>query len=242
MKTILYLFMLLACLAAVAISLAAFIFRDRRPAGERRLCRAVETGNTNYLQKYLNFGGNVNRPVHFNRFDPGTGPLLDMAIFNGQLGTIDFLLKNGANPNQQDSTGRTPLGWAIGSSRTQVSQDTRQQILKRLLQSGADLSLKISSQEGYTPLDEASFLGEDGMVKVLITAGANVNLTNDNGLTALNFAANAEVARLLIAAGADRTAHVGGETPAESAIRFGHLSALAVLTNAAAGSNAVGRK
>jgi len=78
------------------------------------------------------------------------------------------------------------------------------------------------------------------MVSILLAHGASVNATNHEGLTALNFAANAEVARLLLAAGADRTAHAGGETPAESAIRFGHVSALTVLTNTPTGTNAAG--
>lgn len=237
MKTLLGIFLALVCLAIVAIVFFALVFRDKRPVGDRRLCDALETGNTNYLQQYVNSGGNVNSPINFYRFESGNGPLLDIAIFNGQLGTVDFLLKRGANPNQRDSRTRTPLGWAIGASRTEVPHETRVQICKRLLQGGADPNLKVSSQEGYTPLHDAAFGGESEMVSLLLAAGANVNATNYEGLTALNFAANVKVARLLIAAGADRTAHVGGETPAESAIRFGHISALAVLTNAPTGTN-----
>ena len=63
-------------------------------------------------------------------------------------------------------------------------------------------------------------------------ACASIRATNSQGLTALHYANNAEIARLLIAAGADRTNPTGGETPAETAIRLYHFGALTVITNA----------
>jgi len=218
------------------------VFRDRRPDVDKKLCDALETGNNSYLQQYLASGGNVNGPIQLARFERGSGPLLDVAILNGQLGTVDFLLGKGANPNQRDSATHTPLEWAIGGSKNDVPHEIRVQIFKRLLQAGADPNLRVSSEEGYTPLFHAAFLGESEMVSILLATGVSVNATNHEGLTALNFASNAEVARLLLAAGADRTAHAGGETPAESAIRFGHFSAFAVLTNAPPETNAAERK
>jgi ankyrin repeat protein len=232
----------LACVLIVVVSLFVVIFRDRRSQSDKGLCDALETGNTNYLQQYLASGGNANGPIQLTRFERGNGPLLDIAIQNGQLGTVGFLLGKGANPNQRDSAMHTPLEWAIGGSKNDVPHETRVQIFKRLLQAGADPNVTVSSEEGYTPLFHAAFLGESEMVSILLATGVSVNATNHEGLTALNFASNAEVARLLLAAGADRTAHAGGETPAESAIRFGHFSAFAVLTNAPPETNAAERK
>jgi len=236
-KKLIVIFLTLACVVITAIVLFVIVFRDRRPVGDRRLCDALETGNTNFLQRYIASGGNLNRSIQLTHFEGRSGPLLDIAILNGQLGTVDFLLGNGANPNQRDSATHTPLEWVIGASKNDVHHETRVQIFKKLLQAGADPNMKVSSEEGYTPLFHAAFLGESEMVSILLAAGVNVNATNHEGLNALNFASNAEVARLLLAAGADRTAHAGGETPAESAIRFGHISALAVLTNAPTGTN-----
>jgi ankyrin repeat protein len=240
MKTLLRLFLLVVCMALVAIAFFFFIFRDRRPVGDRRLCDALESGNTNYLQDYLNSGGNVNTPIQLTRLERGSGPLLDIAILNGQLGTVEFLLNKGANPNQRDSANGTPLRWSIGASKNDVPHQTRVQIFKELLQGGADPNLQVSSHEGELPLQKAAFLGESEMVSTLLAHGASVNATNREGMTALHFAASAEVARLLIAAGADRTASAGAETPVESAVRFGHVSALPVLTNSAAETNGTG--
>jgi len=239
MKTLLRLFLLLVCLAVVAIALTVFIFKDRRPGRDKWLCSALETGNTNYLERYLKAGGGVNRHIRLNPRQGGSGPLLDVAIAHGQWATVDFLLKNGANANERDSAGHTPLSWAMGAGSWELPPERRAQICKRLLLGGADLTVGVSHQAGYTPLHEAAFLGEPEIVSILLAAGASVTARNSEGLTPLNFAANAEVALLLIAAGADPLAKAGGETPAESAIRFGHLSTLAVLTNAPRGANSV---
>jgi ankyrin repeat protein len=102
-----------------------------------------------------------------------------------------------------------------------------------LLKAGADPNLK-SSSGFWTPLIYAADLGQSETVRALLAAGADIQATNRVGLTAIHYAGNAEIATLLITAGADPAARLGGETPAESATRLGHFSALAVITNAPA--------
>jgi ankyrin repeat protein len=80
----------------------------------------------------------------------------------------------------------------------------------------------------------AAYGGDSNSVRVLLAAGADIQATNSDGLTAIHYARNADVAALLITAGADPAARLGGETPAETATRLGHFSALAVITNAPA--------
>jgi len=206
-----------------------FVHRDRRPA----IFHAVENGDTNAIARYLGLGSNVNTPVLSYPFGGNRDvPLLDIAVENGQLKMVEFLLKNKANPNQSDYSGKTPLQWAVGRIKNDVPVEQRLKILKALIDSGADLNRKDSDHYGYTPLINAAEFGELEMVKALLAAGADVHTTNNEGITALHFADNAEIARFLIDAGADRNAHAaGGETPAATAVRRGKLSVLTGLTN-----------
>ncbi len=232
MKILLGIGLIVACVVTVLAMLAANAFRDRRPP----IYFAAEKGNTNQLAQYLISGAKVNEPIICYPAGHRYASLLHIALGAGQLGTVDFLLKRGANPNQTDWEGNTPLMRAIRRGQDEVGGE----MLKALLKAGADPNFKDSSEYGWTPLIWAADLKEPEMVKTLLASGARVNATNSEGLTALHFAGDAEVARLLIAAGADPKARAGGETPAESALRLGHVAALVVLTNVPAGAAAPG--
>jgi ankyrin repeat protein len=220
--------LLLAIGLIAALALLPLIF-NKRPAVDRQLCSVLEAGNTNELRKYLTSGGDVNRVIQYMPFGKISAPLISVAIRHGQLATIDLLLKNGANPNQADSAGYTPVMWTIGKSGG--DRGARVQMLKLLLKSGADPNLKASSTYGWTPLIEAAELGQAEMVSTLLSFGAQVNATNNAGQIALQYTDEVEIAQLLIGAGADTTNRMGGETPTESAIRRGKFGVLAVLTN-----------
>lgn len=228
------------------VSVAALCFVlascDLRSSTDRRLYDALKDGDTNHLQQYLSFGGEIDRPVRLAGDRIESAPLIDVAVEYGQTNVLGFLLRRGANPNRKDSGGDTPLVWAVGRSQAGVAHDARLETVRALIMAGADPNLKSGAQSGWTPLIWAAELGEPEMVKALLASGARVDATNDEGLTALNFAANAEVARLLIAAGANPTAQAGGETPAQSAIRRGRFDTLTLLTNLVGQTNAIGKK
>ena len=60
------------------------------------------------------------------------------------------------------------------------------ELVKKLINNGVDLNIK--DNDGYTPLMRSMFVIEDSekIIKLLIDAGANVNITDDNnGNTAL---------------------------------------------------------
>jgi hypothetical protein len=228
-KKLLQFFLFIGCCFVAAFTFMLFIHRDRRPP----IFHAAEDGDTNAIACYLGFGSNVNTPVLSYRYGGNRDvPLLDIAVANGQLEMVEFLLKNKANPNQSDYSGETPLQWVVGRIKNDVPVEQRLKILKVLIASGADPNRKDSDHYGYTPLIHAAEFGELEMVKALLAAGAHVNATNNEGITALHFADNAEIARFLIDAGANPNAHaVGGETPAQTAVRLGNLNVLTFLTN-----------
>jgi hypothetical protein len=251
MRTLLGVVLALVSLAAAAILMAGVLFRDRRPP----VYFAAQRGDTNYVARYLGSGGGVNQGIICYYAGHRYAPLLDIAIEGGQLGTVDFLLNKGANPNRLDSSGRSPLMWAIGRS---TREETGLEVIRTLLRAGADPNLADSpANYNYTPILEAALLGQPEMVAALLAAGANVNATNSVGQTALHLASDARVAKLLVAAGANLNAryiyvmpadrdhpapvtHV--ETPAESALREQRLDVLAVLTNAPSRTNAAGAR
>lgn len=223
-----------ACAVAVLVMLVANAFRDRRPP----IYFAAERGNTNQILQYLASGADINKAVLCYPAGRRHASLLHIAVEGGQLDTVGFLLNKGANPNQPDWEGNTPLVKAICRGQDEVGL----RILKSLLKAGGDPNLKDSSKYGWTPLIWAADLKEPEMVKTLLDAGAHVGTTNSEGLTAIHFAGSAEVARILINAGADPRGRAGGETPAESAVRLGHIDALVVLTNAPFETNGTGSK
>jgi serine/threonine protein kinase len=86
----------------------------------RDLCTAVEKNDSLPLNEYLNHGGSVNANVnisdnHLNGYSNGS--LLHCAIEHNQMDIAENLLKRGANPNEPNSQGSTPLHQVINKYR-----------------------------------------------------------------------------------------------------------------------------
>jgi hypothetical protein len=79
--------------------------------------------------------------------------------------------------------------------------------VRQMVEAGADLDVREPSG-GSSPLITAAVFGQTEAARLLIEAGADVNLQNNEGSTALltaAFFANPEIVELLLAAGADKT-------------------------------------
>lgn len=224
--------LLLACLFLAAVVLFAVVNRDRRP----RIYFAAESGDTNALAHYLASGSNINDGVVCYIYGHRTAPLLHIAVESGQVGAVSFLLDHGANPNLRDSSGDTCLYRAIGVGESGADL----QVVQLLLKAGADPNLR-SGQFGWTPLMHATVLSCTNMARTLVAAGADVNAPAAGGATPLHYVENPDIARLLISAGANRSATctwVRGyppvtnvATPADTALAERRFDVLAVLTN-----------
>lgn len=129
---------------------------------------------------------------------------LILAAQAGDLDAVNALLEAGADPNQFDFPGFTPLYFAAQNGHTEI--------VRALLEAGANPN--IQTDDGVTPLFKTIQIGGDRhieIVRALIEAGADLNIQDYNiyaisGRTPLHMAAiegYTDIARALIEAGAD---------------------------------------
>ena len=132
---------------------------------------AVETGDLAMVKELLSKDGNL---LHSRSHDRETAII--KASENGRLAIVRFLLKNGANPNDEDETsaGQTPLIHASFNGHTEI--------IKLLLKAGADIEKK-NHIPGEGPLITAVQEGQFKVAKLLLENGANKNVENTEGET-----------------------------------------------------------
>ena len=118
------------------------------------------------------------------------------AIENGDVRTAQTLLEAGANVNDTQNDGSTPLLWAV----YQVDEALVTELLRR------EADPDHANNFGASPLSEAARLANLNLVEQLLNAGADPDSANADGQTPLMLAAfngSVEVARALIAKDAD---------------------------------------
>lgn len=88
---------------------------------------------------------------------------------------VKLLVSNGADINKQDIIGYTALNYAAN-----VSSDYSDAPLKYLIENGGNVNT--ISKFGGTPLHNAAAIGNQKAVNLLIQAGADVSVRNNQGL------------------------------------------------------------
>ena len=144
-----------------------------------------------------------------------------------ELLSADASLANATAPD-----GFSPLGLAAFFGRPEVAE--------LLIAHGADPSKPSENEMKVTPLHSAvAGGGNTAVAKMLIGAGAAVNVAQRHGWTPLHGAADSgdvEIVRLLLARGADPHAkHDGGATALDLAREKDHTEAAALLHDAVLG-------
>jgi len=126
----------------------------------------------------------------------GTTPLLRAAKAM-DAPAIKLLLEHGANMDLGNNTGLTPFPVAAGMGSTDAdtrgyfnTSDVQQRSiasLELMLQHGADVNTR-SGRLMQSALHGAAFWGYNDVVEYLLKKGADINLADNRGFTAVDYA------------------------------------------------------
>jgi len=167
------------------------------------LLEAIEKKNVNYIQAYLDNGGDIN--ILINKKDSITlaEVLLHEAIEENNVSYVQEYLDNGGDINiriDKDYSTKTPL--------LILSIENNSDLISMLLiEKGVDVDLRDNYQS--PPIREAAMMGQLNIVKKLLDAGADINDAggDDEGagtvLTSAVFYGHTEVVEFLLEQGVD---------------------------------------
>ncbi|XP_041017619.1 26S proteasome non-ATPase regulatory subunit 10 isoform X2 [Juglans microcarpa x Juglans regia] len=143
--------------------------------GETPLIHAVRQGHTSTAKYLLECGANPAIPT-----DLGATALHHSAGI-GEIELLRILLSKGVDVNSQSDAG-TPLIWAAGHGQKDA--------VKVLLEHHANAGAKVNiSAGGATPLHIAADSGSLEIINCLLKAGADPNVTDEDGLKPIQVAA-----------------------------------------------------
>lgn len=132
---------------------------------------AVRRKYQDIVQYLLDNGADADIPLIVS-----TTQTLRTVLYNAEtVGIAQLLINAGANVNNRDRCGETPL--------MEASWQGRLEIVKLLLEHGADIHVK--DNDGRTALMYAAWNGGVEVVKFLLEHGANVYTKDNYGMTAL---------------------------------------------------------
>ena len=235
--------------------------KDMKTGGLTPLLYAVRENCIDCVKALLDAGADINKP------DPDNVSPLILALLNLRYDIAMLLIERGADINQWDFYGRTPLYAAVDthlvpgrSNRGDLptlDEHDAMDVARLLLEKGAnpDLSLKLYPpareivydrandfnimNTGATPIQQAAYMGDIEMMKLLLEYGADWKQPNVFGVTpmiALTSRSTNENTRgylkteldvmkaldVLMAAGADinQKGGVRGETPLHTSARM----------------------
>lgn len=166
MRVVRILVLLLAVGAALVAGALVVFPRQVQGLRFQRLSQAAYEGSSTTVRLLLRLGadpngGDYNETVPFAFVTP-----LGTAASRGNLGVVQVLLENGANPDAADPTGFTPLAHAASQGHADV--------VRALLAAGAHTD--VMTMTG-TPLDLARSGGHDDVVEILQQASAPSGLS-----------------------------------------------------------------
>ena len=198
---------------------------------------AAAHGHVDVLSCLDQNGADVNTRSTDNNFTP-----LLTASYNGHVNAVTFLMEHGADMDLQDKEGNTALHYALRrkfldvahklltlganvnlqdkDSKTPLHHAISWRVLRRdtvlicLVKNGADINSR--TNDNCTPLMIASKHNRVNAVTFLVEQGANMDLQDKDGNTALHYAIynnSSKVARKLLTLGASQLHNTDRVTP-----------------------------
>ena len=171
--------------------------------GETALHHAVKHDACDVVRCLVENGADVNALDHGN-----CTPLMT-ASFHGHVNVISFLVEHGANMTVQDKNGETAIHHAVRHDSCDA--------VKCLVGNGADVNAHTNDDRHHTPLMIATLHGHANVMNSLVEHGANTDLQDKNGKTALHYAVqygkSIELAHKLLTLGASQLCNNQQLTP-----------------------------
>lgn len=142
------------------------------------------------VKKYISEKKNV------NIIDDESGQsMLHLATELGDFELVKMLIDAGAKVNIKDKIGRTPI--LMIDVEDKSVQHNMQKILKLLIKKDADVNILNKYAKWKTLLINASYYENVEIVQILLEAGADPNLKDDDGETAMMKTDSEEIKKLL---------------------------------------------
>lgn len=178
------------------------------------LARAKDENGVSVIMKATYYG---KKDVVAALLESGVELDIFEAAATGRTGRLrDLIADDPSLANIYSPDGFTPLGFAVFFSQPEI--------VKALLDAGADVNLPSRETMKVTPLASAAAAKQTEIARVLIANGANVNARAAGGHVPLHEASangNVELVKLLIDSGAVVNAKTDdGKTPLDFAIEY----------------------
>jgi uncharacterized protein len=180
---------------------------------------AAKYGDLTSVRRLLKAGADANAR------SPMGNTALHFAAGHGHLQVVEALLDAHADANASDPNGYTPLHAAVHGDDVRV--------VNALIAAHADVNAR-TKRENVTPLLESIDMnyGKPEITLALIQAGADVNVVESDGNTALSIAmteSSNEVVEALLKKGADPNSLVHNQRPLHVAAEYGYDETIKVL-------------